>query len=72
VHLFISLHKKLKSAYKEKIVEYDDSNICKDLGLSRVYAGVHYLTDVIAGFAADWCWLHIFIILSKLCFIRQK
>ena len=29
------------------------------IGASRVYLGVHYLSDVIAGFAAGLCWLAV-------------
>ena len=30
-----------------------------DIGLSRVYLGVHYLSDVVAGFAAGLSWLAV-------------
>ena len=29
------------------------------IGMSRVYLGVHYLSDVVAGFAAGLCWLAV-------------
>lgn len=31
------------------------------IGLSRVYLGVHYITDVIAGFMAGFVWLTVCI-----------
>ena len=29
------------------------------IGASRVYLGVHYLSDVLAGFAAGLCWVAV-------------
>lgn len=35
------------------------------IGLSRVYLGVHYLTDVLAGFLAGFCWITIALVVEK-------
>lgn len=35
------------------------------IGLSRVYLGVHYITDVLGGFTFSLCYLIIFIHLTK-------
>nr|WP_279325971.1 phosphatase PAP2 family protein [Bacillus sp. FJAT-47783] len=40
------------------------------IGISRVYVGVHYVTDILAGFAAGTVWLLIIIAIFQ--FVRQK
>lgn len=41
------------------------------IGISRVYLGVHYPSDVVAGFLAGLCWLGIVILFEKtLLFFR--
>jgi undecaprenyl-diphosphatase len=42
---------KLTSAWQRAIVWVFACSIVASIGLSRIYLGVHYLTDVIAGFA---------------------
>lgn len=41
------------------------------IGISRIYLGVHYASDVIAGFFAGLCWMGVVILLEKtLLFFR--
>jgi undecaprenyl-diphosphatase len=41
------------------------------IGASRVYLGVHYATDILAGYIAGFCWLITVIVLEKtLIFFR--
>jgi undecaprenyl-diphosphatase len=35
------------------------------IGVSRIYLGVHYASDVLVGFAAGFAWLILFIRLSE-------
>jgi membrane-associated phospholipid phosphatase len=35
------------------------------IGLSRLYLGVHYPTDILAGYAVGWLWLSICIVTLK-------
>ncbi|MBP9719189.1 MAG: phosphatase PAP2 family protein [Candidatus Levybacteria bacterium] len=35
------------------------------IGISRVYLGVHYASDVIAGFLAGLCWMGVVILIEK-------
>ena len=42
------------------------------IGLSRVYLGVHYITDVLGGFTFSLCYLIIFIHLTKKILNKKK
>jgi undecaprenyl-diphosphatase len=41
------------------------------IGLSRVYLGVHYLSDIIAGFIVSLIYLVIFITITKKYLINE-
>lgn len=41
------------------------------VGLSRLYLGVHYLTDVIAGYVVGFAWVAIGIVLSRSHLFRK-
>lgn len=40
------------------------------IGLSRIYLGVHYPTDVIAGYIAGSVWVSILLFMDRVCFPR--
>jgi membrane-associated phospholipid phosphatase len=42
------------------------------IGISRIYLGVHYASDVIAGFLTSLSWLTLFITLTKLYAQKSK
>lgn len=42
------------------------------VGISRIYLGVHYLTDVIAGFIAGFWWITTSLIIEKSIYLLQS
>lgn len=42
------------------------------IGISRIYLGVHYASDVLAGFSAGFAWLAIFITLVNKYFLQKR
>jgi len=42
------------------------------IGFSRIYLGVHYFSDVIAGFAIALCYLIVFITVIKSYLLKYK
>ena len=54
----------------KRVVFAVSSILCLLIGLSRIYLGVHYLTDVLAGFAVGLCWLMFILTISEK--VRQK
>lgn len=42
------------------------------IGISRIYLGVHYASDVLAGFSAGFAWLALFITLVNKYFLQKR
>jgi undecaprenyl-diphosphatase len=42
------------------------------IGISRIYLGVHYASDVLAGFSAGFAWVAIFITLINKYFLQKR
>lgn len=42
------------------------------IGISRVYLGVHYASDVLAGFCVSLVWLTLYTRLAVPVFLRDK
>jgi undecaprenyl-diphosphatase len=52
----------MKSRWKYAIIG-SFSVIILLIGISRIYLGVHYASDVLAGFSAGLTWLAVFVML---------
>lgn len=58
------LYKTLKTRWKYLIV-FLLAVLIVSIGISRIYLGVHYASDVIGGFSAGLAWLAVFITFSN-------
>lgn len=59
--LIYLIHSKVKSKKIKISLEIIFTIIILLIGLSRIYLGVHYASDVLAGFAFGFIWLYCFI-----------
>lgn len=69
--LIFLLYRKIPSATGRRIFVSASVALILIIGLSRIYLGVHYPSDVIAGFLASGCWLMLSIWLYQK-FVAQK
>jgi undecaprenyl-diphosphatase len=69
VYIFL---KNVKSIYIRIMVAASLSILILLIGISRVYLGVHYASDVLAGFSEGLTWLAGFIVLSKRHFVHNE
>lgn len=56
--------KTVKSKYKY-IIEYSIGLLIFLIGVSRIYLGIHYTSDVIAGFSLGFIWLMVCIYMTQ-------
>ncbi len=55
------LVKKVQKKQKQKAIILTTSLLILGIGFSRIYLGVHYFSDVLAGFLISLCYLSLFI-----------
>lgn len=60
----------LKSAWKYPVAAIF-SILVLSIGISRIYLGVHYASDVLAGFSAGFAWLVVFATLSSRVYLMK-
>ena len=60
------LYKNTKKKYMKPIIIISTTSIILLIGISRIYLGVHYLSDIIAGFLLAIIYLNIYLKLIKL------
>lgn len=63
--LIYIIHKEFKNKTKKYLSIFILSILILSIGISRIYLGVHYASDVLAGFCAGFLWLIIALFVTN-------
>lgn len=70
--LIFLVHKNIKNKYAKYTIITMLSLLILCIGISRIYLGVHYASDVLAGFLISICYLIIFISIINNKFLEKN